>query len=111
MDVRSERLKEIILQKYPSVRAFAQEAGIPHGTLVSALNNGIDGMAWAKLNRICQCLEIDAENLEPLYKEKSSITDAEKRLLAYYNLLNGSGRAKVEEYIKDISKIAEYEGE
>ena len=25
---------------------FAQEIGIPHGTLVSALNNGIDGMAW-----------------------------------------------------------------
>ncbi len=46
MDERSQKLKEIILQKYPSIRAFAREAEIPHGTLVSALNHGIDGIAW-----------------------------------------------------------------
>jgi len=33
----------------------------------------------------------------------------EKRLLAYYNRLNDLGRVKVEEYVKDISRIADYE--
>lgn len=33
----------------------------------------------------------------------------EKRLLAYYNRLNDLGRVKVEEYVKDISRIAAYE--
>lgn len=33
----------------------------------------------------------------------------EKRLPAYYNRLNDLGRVKVEEYVKDISRIAAYE--
>ena len=110
MDLRSEKLKEIILRRYPSIRAFAREVDIPHGTLVSALNHGIDGMAWSKLNQICKYLQIDAENLEPLPESlKEEQMDAQaKRLLAYYQQLNDTGRAKVEEYVKDISRIERY---
>lgn len=108
MDERSQKLKEIILQKYPSVRAFAREAEIPHGTLVSALNHGIDGMAWGKLDHICRFLDIDAIDLEPIRHEEDAASEAERRLLAYYNRLNDLGRAKVEEYVKDISRIAAY---
>ena len=56
MDERSEKLKSIILQQYPSVRMFAQE----------------------------------------------------KRILAYYNLLNDNGRRKVEDYLKDMGQIPAY---
>lgn len=109
MDERSQKLKEIILQKYPSIRAFAREAEIPHGTLVSALNHGIDGMAWGKLDYICRFLDIDATDLEPVCHVENTASEMEKRLLAYYNRLNDLGRAKVEEYVKDISRIAAYE--
>ena len=90
MDRRSEKLKEIILRQYPSIRAFGREAGIAHGTLVSALNNGIDGMAWSKLNQICNFLQIDAESLEPLpdLQDEKDADDNSRRLLFYYNLLN-----------------------
>ena len=108
MDERSEKLKLIILQQYPSVRMFAQKVGIPHGTLVSALNNGIDGMAWGRLNQICKCLQIDPVSLEPLYQNTDEISENEKRLLAYYHLLNDTGRAEAEEYLRDISMIAMY---
>lgn len=108
MDARSERLREIILQQYPSVRMFAQEVGIAHGTLVSALRNGIDGMAWVKLNQICRYLKVDPVTLEPLHQSEGSMTEQEKRILAYYNLLNDSGRNKVEEYLKDIGQIPAY---
>lgn len=109
MDERSNKLKEIILGRYPSIRAFAREARIPHGTLVSALNHGIDGMAWGKLDYICRFLDIDAASLEPVIRVESATGEMEKRLLAYYNRLNALGRAKVEEYVKDISRIAAYE--
>lgn len=109
MDERSKKLKEIILQKYPSIRAFAREAEIPHGTLVSALSHGIDGMAWGKLNYICRFLDIDATDLEPVRHEENTAGEMEKRMLAYYNRLNDLGRTKVEEYVKDISRIAAYE--
>ena len=108
MQTREEKLKEIILQQYPSVRAFAQEVGIPHGTLVSALNNGIDGMAWGRLNAICEKLRVNPVNLEPVQDKKDRITAEEKRMLAYYDLLNAEGRMKVEEYMKDISRIPSY---
>lgn len=110
MDLRSERLKEIILRRYPSIRAFAREVNIPHGTLVSALNHGIDGMAWSKLNQICKFLNIDAENLEPLPEDlqEEQLDEQARRLWAYYRCLNDTGRAKVEEYVKDISRIENY---
>ena len=109
MDERSNKLKEIILRRYPSIRAFAREAWIPHGTLVSALNHGIDGMAWGKLEYICRFLNIDAVYLEPVSRGDTAAGEMEKRLLAYYNRLNDLGRAKVEEYVKDISRISAYE--
>lgn len=72
MDSKSEKIKSEILKKYPSVRAFARETGIPNGTIVSALNNGIDGMAWAKVNQICFYLGLDGTTLEPLPTQKES---------------------------------------
>ena len=105
---RSEKLKEIILQQYPSLRTFAKEVGIPHGTLVSALNNGIDGMAWSRFSAICDKLQINPATLEPIRNDKGSITEKEKRLLAYYDLLNTEGKEKVETYLKDISMIPAY---
>lgn len=110
MDERSEKLKAIILQQYPSVRMFAQEVGIAHGTLVSALRNGIDGMAWGRLNQICQKLHVDPVTLEPIHQNEGTITEQERRILAYYNLLNDSGREKVEEYMKDMGQISVYLG-
>ena len=81
MDERSQKLKEIILQKYPSIRAFAREAEIPHGTLVSALTHGIDGMAWGKLDHICRILDINATDLEPVCHVENVMSEMEKRLL------------------------------
>ncbi|MBE5885001.1 MAG: transcriptional regulator [Lachnospiraceae bacterium] len=108
MQERSDKLKDIILQRYPSVRMFAQEVGIPHGTLVSALNNGIDGMAWGRLNAVCEKLQIDPVSLEPVRPERGKNTAEEKRLLAYYELLNTEGKSKVDAYLKDISMIPAY---
>ena len=81
MDSKSEKIKSEILKKYPSVRAFARETGIPNGTIVSALNNGIDGMAWSKVNQICFYLGLDTSTLEPL-----SGGDSTQRALAYTRL-------------------------
>lgn len=48
----SEKFKNAILHHSESIRAFAREVDIPHGTLVSALNNGIERMAWSKMKKI-----------------------------------------------------------
>jgi len=95
------RIKECISEKYPSVREFARQSGIPHGTIVSALNNGIEGMAWSKVIRMCDCLQIDCVTFEPV--EPKALDDTHRRLLAYYDRLDDRKKEKVFEYIKDIS--------
>lgn len=97
---KTSKLKKIILEKYPSIREFARQSGIPHGTIVSALNNGVEGMAWSKVITICDCLEIDYVTFEPIVP--SSLDESQKRLLAYFGLLDERKKNKVIEYIMDI---------
>lgn len=106
----SEKLKSAILHHSVSIRAFAREVDIPHGTLVSALNNGIDGMAWSKMKKICDVLQLDPMTLEPLLIDCDEKMENEKRLLAYYSRLNDKGKGKVDEYVKDMCEIGEYKG-
>lgn len=106
----SEKLKSVILHHSESIRAFAREADIPHGTLVSALNNGIEGMAWSKMKKICDVLKLNPMTLEPILTEYDENVENEKRLLAYYSRLNDRGKEKVEEYVKDMCEIGEYQG-
>lgn len=75
MDNKSEKIKQEILKQYKSIRSFAKEVGIPHGTLVSALNNGIDGMAWGKVVLICEELNLDPITLN----RKNNIVSSVKR--------------------------------
>lgn len=87
MDSKSERIKAEILKKYPSVRAFARETGIPNATIVSALNNGIEGMAWSKVNQMCYFLGLDNTTLEPLPD-----SDIKSRIGGYSEACSGSTR-------------------
>lgn len=95
------KLKREILKKYPSIREFARQSNIPHGTIVSALNNGIEGMAWSRVVSICDILDIDYVTFEP--RVPSELSEQERRLLAYYVKLNDSKKDKVIQYIEDIS--------
>ena len=98
----TEMMKIEISRQFPSVRSFAKECGIPHGTIVSALNNGIESMAWGKVKKMCDCLHIDCGSFEPIYEKNSNACVQEKRVLAYYSKLSERGKNKVIEYMKDI---------
>ena len=65
-------------------------------------------MAWSKMKKICDVLQLDPMTLEPILTERDVDSEQEGRLLAYYNRLNHKGKGKVEEYIKDMCEIAEY---
>ena len=95
------KLKNAILKDYPSIREFARQSGIPHGTIASALNKGIEGMAWSRVVIICDLLNIDYVTFEPRIPD--NIPEQEKRLLAYYSRLSDVKKNKVIQYIEDIS--------
>lgn len=100
MDDKTSKLINEISIQYSSVRAFARACGVPHGTVVSALNKGIEGMSYIKVFKMCECLNIDLETFEPKNNKASSDSD---RLLAYYLRLSDIKKEKVIEYIKDIT--------
>ena len=56
---KAEVLKKVILSQYKSVRQFAVEMDIPYSTLVTALERGIEGMAYSTVIRICDALSLN----------------------------------------------------
>lgn len=101
-DDRTILLKNEILNQFTSIRAFAKASGIPHGTIVSALDHGIDGMAYDRVIKICDTLNIDYVTFEPRRDTRTQLSEEEERLLAYYQRLSDAKKSKVIEYIKDI---------
>ena len=55
---KAEILKKEILRQYRSVRQFALEMHIPYSTLVTALERGIEGMAYGTVIKICDKLSL-----------------------------------------------------
>ena len=57
------RLRCLILDRYASLRQFAQEAGIPYSTLMTLLTRGVGGASFDVVMLICRQLELDPREL------------------------------------------------
>ncbi len=107
---RAEILKQEILKQYKSVRQFAIEMAIPYSTLVTALDRGIEGMAYGTVIKMCDKLSlnpVDFTNLERGQGLGEQIV--ENRVMQIYYKLNRSGRRKVMEYMNDLQLIDRYQ--
>lgn len=110
---KTKKLKNIILNKYGSIREFAKVANIPSTTLTSSLDRGIGGMAVDRVIKICDILSIDIKTFEPIEnniisKTENKLSEKEKSLLNDFNELNDSGRNKVINYTKDLKELPKY---
>lgn len=103
---KTEKLKNIILNRYNSVREFSKVVDIPSTTLTSALDKGIGGMAIDRIIKICEALNIDIKTFEPLQENtnNNNLSNEEKQLLGNYNKLNDLGK---NEAIKRVSELTE----
>lgn len=57
--IREEKLRNLILNNYTSLRQFAKEADIPYSTLMTLLSRDIGGASFDIIIRICKQLNID----------------------------------------------------
>ena len=106
---KAELLKNEITKQYRSVRAFALNMGIPYSTLVTALERGIDGMAYGTVIKMCDKLGLNPVDFSPL--ENESVLGAqflENRVMQYYLKLNPEGRARILDLMDDFSQIEKY---
>lgn len=60
---REMHLRNLILDRYPSLRQFTLEAGIPPSTLLTLLSRGIGGASFDVVMAVCNTLGIDPREL------------------------------------------------
>lgn len=56
---REQKLRNLILDRYVSLRKFSIEAEIPYSTLMTLLVRGIGGASFDVVVQICKTLQID----------------------------------------------------
>ncbi len=103
---KAEILKAEILKQYKSVRQFAIDMEIPYSTLVTALDRGIEGMAYGTVIRICDKLSLNPVDFSSL--EKGEVLGEkllENRVMQYYIQLNKRGRKKILEMMEDYVQL------
>lgn len=106
---KAEILKAEILKQYKSVRQFAIDMEIPYSTLVTALDRGIEGMAYGTVIRICDKLSLNPVDFSSL--EKGEVLGEkllENRVMHYYIQLNKRGRKKILEMMEDYVQLDKY---
>ena len=58
-----EKLKELILSRYNSIREFSIEINIPYTTIVSIFQRGIENSSVSNIIKMCKALNISADGL------------------------------------------------
>ena len=56
---REQKLRNLILDRYPSLRQFAIEADIPYSTLMTLLSRDVGGASFYVIIKICKQLDVD----------------------------------------------------
>ena len=67
---KAQILKKEILSQYRSVRQFAMDMQIPYSTLVTALESGIDGMAYGTVIKMCNKLNLNPVDFSSLERDQ-----------------------------------------
>ncbi len=60
---REQKLRNLILDRYSSLRRFSAESDIPYSTLMTILSRDIGGASFDTVIRICRQLEIEPSEL------------------------------------------------
>jgi len=63
IQTREQKLRNLILDHYVSLRQFAIAADIPYSSLTTGLSRGIAGMQFDTVIKICKTLSIEPMEL------------------------------------------------
>ena len=111
-----EQLKQIILDRYKSVRAFTQAVDIPYSTVDTMFKRGIYGTGVSTILKLFQALDLDVESistgeLKPKTKNAPVQDESDfkkKRLIHNYAQLNELGQDTLVNYSDDLASMPKY---
>lgn len=106
---KEDMLKSSILKQFKSLRQFCLEQKIPYSTLMTALDRGIDGMAYGTVMRICDVLSLNPVDFTSVESDdKLSSKILENKVMSNYLKLNNIGKKRVMELMEDYSQLPKY---
>lgn len=109
-----EQLKQLILSKYSSLKAFSDHVGISNSTIDSIIKRGVKNANINNIITICRALNIDVDELANgniISRNIKSMAYREKSLITKYRQLNADGQNKVDEYTTDLVDSGKYSAE
>ena len=82
---------------------------IPYSTLVTALERGIEGMAYSTVIRMCENLHLNPIDFSPL-DSGGTVSDqiTTRKVMDRYNRFNRAGREKIMGIMDDYLQISAY---
>lgn len=95
-----EKLKELILQRYHSVREFAIKIDMPYSTLDSIFKRGIGNSSVTNIIKICRSLKLSVDALS-----EGELVSVSSRPTAPLN-----NRIEIKESIEDIKEVLTHGG-
>ncbi|MFR3566451.1 MAG: hypothetical protein ACLTUR_00565 [Paraclostridium sordellii] len=120
---KTNKLKQLILNKYGSIREFSRIVQIPSTTLTSALDKGIGGMAVDRVIKICDILNIDIKTFDPLDQDNEIFSKKddldknkvnsfksvkEQNLLSNFYKLNDLGKDEAIKRVYELTQLKNY---
>lgn len=112
-----ERLKELIIKQYGTMKDFTDHIGIPNSTFANILRRGVQNANVLTIIKICQALEISTDDLAqgkiiPLKREEPQKTkiedifdDVKQQLLNAQNLTINDEPATAEEIMLLVNTL------
>lgn len=111
MDTAENSIKEIIKNKYGSLKKFCEIIDMPWTTLDSILKRGFANSNITNVMKISHELKVDTEslasgNIVP-FTEKAAAEEAPK-IMQYYGQLNDIGKHEATKRVMELTEVPRY---
>ncbi len=97
-----EKLKDLILIRYHSIRDFTTSIDLPYTTLDSMFRRGIDNSSVSNVMKVCKALEISVDALA-----NGEIAPLKRRTVVQNSIFTNT---EVEDIVEDVKEILTTKG-
>lgn len=108
MGTAENHIKEIIVNRYGSLKKFCELIDMPWTTLDSILKRGFANSNITNVMKISHELKVDTESLasgkiiHPIERADSP------KIMRYYEMLNDTGKRVAIERVKELTEVSRY---
>lgn len=113
MESIEDKLKELILSRYKSIRQFSFDINMPYSTIDTIFKRGLANASISNVIKICSALGISTDMLangeiKSAAEVKPTFSLEEKQFIIKLRTLNAEGKEKVFVYTEDLIASEKY---